>query len=81
MIELKIEMYERELNELKPYYDRFSAIEAKQGKEPHTFEEYLVMVLTLGCRGFMLGNAERLESSAKAYYKQKEGEKIDKQKV
>ena len=77
MIKLTFELSEHTTDELKPHYDRFNAIETAAGREPHTFEEYLEMVLTLGCHGFMIRNADRLESSLKAYYKQTGGDKID----
>lgn len=76
-IELKIEMYESVTNELVPYFERFNNLKKATDEEPCTFEQYVELVLTLGCKQFMLDNAKYLENSSKAYYKQKEGEKSD----
>ncbi len=57
-IELKIEMYKDTTDEFVPYFERFNNLRKAAGEKPYTFEYYIEMVLTLGCRHFMLNNAK-----------------------
>lgn len=58
------------ISDLIPYFEELNILREKAGEEPKTIEQYVEMVLLIGCKHFMLHNAELFSDSAKAYYKQ-----------
>lgn len=58
------------ISDLIPYFDEYNNIVKKNGEKPKTLKAYVEMVLSIGCKHFMLRNAEFLSGSVKAYYKQ-----------
>lgn len=69
-IKVSVNMFYETLNDLIPYFDEYNSIMEKSGKKSKTLEAYVEMVLSLGCKHFMLRNAELFSGSAKTYYKQ-----------
>ncbi|MDE6781368.1 MAG: hypothetical protein K2J40_07920 [Ruminococcus sp.] len=72
MIKVSTEFPYSTVKDLMPYFEEHNNLRQNAGKEPETLEEYLEKVLTLGCKHFMLKNAEFDLWSAKTYYKKAE---------
>ena len=72
MVKVSVELTYSTVKDLMPYFEEHNNLRQNAGKDPETLEEYIEKVLTLGCKHFMLKNAEFDLRSAKAYYKKAE---------
>lgn len=57
---IEISFSASEVKELKPHYGCFNEYVKQIGVEPYSFECFIKMALTLGCKHTMLRNAERM---------------------
>ena len=65
---VEMDMYYSTISGLIPYFNKMNRLRESVGDEPYTLEEYIAIVLQLGCIHTMKCNAELYASSAEAYY-------------
>ena len=72
MVKVSIDFPYDTIKDLMPYFEELNSLRENAGEKPYTLESYLESILSIGCKHFMLKNAEFDSWSAKVYYKKAE---------